>query len=94
METEGRPEVKATFVSCRPRWRRADEAVAEADVVVTNPTHYAVALKYHSQRGAPRVIAKGKDLIAKAIRDRAEAAGCHALNCPVGTGPLHPHPVR
>ena len=83
-ETEGRPEVKARIrqLQAEMAQRRMMEAVAEADVVVTNPTHYAVAMKYHSQRGAPRVVAKGKDLIAKAIRDRAEAAGVPRLELP------------
>jgi flagellar biosynthesis protein FlhB len=47
-------------------------AVPEADVVVTNPTHYAVALRYDGSRAAPEVVAKGKDLIAAQIRRVAE----------------------
>jgi flagellar biosynthetic protein FlhB len=47
-------------------------AVPKADVVVTNPTHYAVALLYDGSRPAPEVIAKGKDLIAAQIRHVAE----------------------
>ena len=47
-------------------------AVPEADVVVTNPTHYAVALSYDGTRTAPEVVAKGKDLIAAQIRRIAE----------------------
>jgi flagellar biosynthesis protein FlhB len=43
-------------------------AVPEADVVVTNPTHYAVALKYEGDKLAPEVVAKGKDLVAAQIR--------------------------
>jgi flagellar biosynthesis protein FlhB len=43
-------------------------AVPEADVVVTNPTHYAVALKYDGEKLAPEVVAKGKDLVAAQIR--------------------------
>ncbi|HEY1687839.1 MAG TPA: EscU/YscU/HrcU family type III secretion system export apparatus switch protein [Solirubrobacteraceae bacterium] len=49
-------------------------AVPEADVVVTNPTHYAVALKYDGSKPAPEVIAKGQDLIAAQIR---KVAGEH-----------------
>ncbi len=46
--------------------------VPQADVIVTNPTHYAIALRYNrSKESAPRVIAKGKDLMAKLIRDIA-----------------------
>jgi flagellar biosynthesis protein FlhB len=47
-------------------------AVPEADVVVTNPTHYAVALRYDGTRAAPEVVAKGQDLIAAQIRKVAE----------------------
>ncbi len=47
-------------------------AVPDADVVVTNPTHYAVALSYDGTRIAPEVVAKGKDLIAAQIRRVAE----------------------
>jgi flagellar biosynthetic protein FlhB len=47
-------------------------AVPEADVVVTNPTHYAVALRYDGKRIAPEVVAKGKDLIAAQIKRVAE----------------------
>lgn len=47
-------------------------AVPEADVVVTNPTHYAVALRYDGSRTAPELVAKGQDLIAAQIRRIAE----------------------
>jgi flagellar biosynthesis protein FlhB len=47
-------------------------AVPEADVVVTNPTHYAVALRYDGSHPAPEVVAKGQDLIAAQIRRVAE----------------------
>ncbi len=47
-------------------------AVADADVVVTNPTHFAVALTYDGTRTAPEVVAKGKDLIALQIKRVAE----------------------
>ena len=92
-ETEGRPEVKARIrqLQAEMAQRRMMEAVPEADVVVTNPSHYAVALKYESQRGAPRVIAKGKDLVAKAIRDRAEAAGVPRLELPPLARALYAH---
>ncbi|MDH3434083.1 MAG: EscU/YscU/HrcU family type III secretion system export apparatus switch protein, partial [Gammaproteobacteria bacterium] len=52
--------------------RRMMEEVPNADVVITNPTHFAVALKYDDARmGAPQVVAKGKDLIAARIREIA-----------------------
>jgi flagellar biosynthetic protein FlhB len=50
-------------------------AVPEADVVVTNPTHFSVALKYDSGRLAPEVVAKGQDLIALRIRELARDSG-------------------
>jgi flagellar biosynthetic protein FlhB len=64
------PEVKSAI---RRRQREAARArmmaaVPEADVVVTNPTHYAVALSYDGSRPAPVVVAKGQDLVALAIR--------------------------
>jgi flagellar biosynthetic protein FlhB len=50
-------------------------AVAGADVIVVNPTHYAVALAYQPSRGAPRVVAKGVDKVAARIREEAERHG-------------------
>lgn len=50
-------------------------AVGESDVVLVNPTHVAVALRYEPGRAAPRVVAKGAGVIAQKIRERAEAAG-------------------
>ena len=50
--------------------------VATADVVITNPTHFAVALRYDGTKPAPELVAKGADLVAKAIREAAEAATC------------------
>ncbi len=47
-------------------------AVPDADVVVTNPTHFAVALRYDGTRTAPEVVAKGQDLVAAQIRRIAE----------------------
>ena len=74
-ETEGRPEVKSRIRTLQQQiaTRRMMEELPGADVVITNPTHYAVALKYDETRmGAPRVIAKGRNLIAKRIREVAE----------------------
>ncbi len=63
-------EVKAALRRRQMQLARARmmAAVAEADVVVTNPTHYAVALRYDGSKTAPEVVAKGKDLIAAQIR--------------------------
>ncbi len=73
-ETEGRPEVKGRIRQMQQQaaQRRMMEDVPTADVVITNPTHFAVALKYDPNgSGAPRVVAKGKDLIAARIREIA-----------------------
>jgi len=74
-ETEGRPEVKSKIRAMQQQaaTRRMMEDVPTADVVITNPTHFAVALKYDDSRmGAPKVVAKGKNLIATRIREIAE----------------------
>ena len=70
-ESEGRPEVKAH--QRRVRMEMAQNQmmtqVPKADVIVTNPTHYAIALKYdQDSNSAPRIIAKGVDLMAAQIR--------------------------
>ncbi len=70
-ETDGRPEVKGRMRAMQQEMskRRMMEAVPTADVVITNPTHYAVALKYDQMSsGAPVVVAKGADIIAMHIR--------------------------
>lgn len=75
-ESDGRPEVKA-----RQRQRQREiamnnmmAAVEHADVIITNPTHFAVALSYTpGSSDAPRVVAKGADLIAARIREQASA---------------------
>ena len=74
-ETEGRPEVKGRIRSLQREiaMRRMMEEVPKADVIVTNPTHYAVALRYdQGSMRAPKVVAKGKDLIAANIRNVAK----------------------
>lgn len=73
-QQEGDPQVKARIRSLRVQRarKRMMAAVPKADVVVTNPTHYAVALKYDPESmNAPVLVAKGVDLIAKRIRDLA-----------------------
>lgn len=71
---EGNPQIKAR-IRARQRQlarRRMMEEVPKADVVITNPTHYAVALRYDAATmAAPQVVAKGADLIAQKIRDTA-----------------------
>jgi flagellar biosynthetic protein FlhB len=75
-ETEGDPRVKARVRQIRTlrARRRMLSAVPRATVVITNPTHYAVALAYdRGKHAAPRVVAKGVDSLAARIRETAEA---------------------
>lgn len=84
-DVEGKPEVKRRIRSLQMEYarKRMMEEVPKADVVVTNPTHYAVALKYEQKAmGAPRVVAKGADLIAAQIRNLATGAGVPLLSAP------------
>jgi flagellar biosynthetic protein FlhB len=84
-ETEGQPEVKAKirFLQQQIASRRMMEEVPTADVVITNPTHFAVALKYDdATMGAPRVVAKGQDLMAQRIREIAEANDVPLFSAP------------
>jgi flagellar biosynthetic protein FlhB len=79
-ESEGNPEIKARVrqVARQMSQRRMMEAVPTADVVITNPTHYAVALKYEAGRmRAPKVVAKGVDEMALSIR---ALAGKHRIS--------------
>lgn len=78
-QTDGSPEVKARIrrLQQEAARRRMMQAVPKADVVVTNPTHYAVALRYDQKKNrAPIVVAKGADLIALHIRN---VAGDHRV---------------
>jgi flagellar biosynthetic protein FlhB len=68
---------------------RMMSAVPEADVVVTNPTHFAVALKYDGDKAAPEVIAKGQDLIAAQIRRIAEENDVPVISDPPLARSLH-----
>jgi flagellar biosynthesis protein FlhB len=72
--------------------RRMMAAVPKADLVVMNPTHYAVALKYDDAKmAAPRVVAKGADLVAMAIRDLAKSSQVPVLQAPVLARALYAH---
>lgn len=74
-DTDGRPEVKSRIRQLQQDMarRRMMHQVPAADVVIVNPTHYAVALKYDPQKmRAPRVLAKGVDLVAQNIRRIAQ----------------------
>lgn len=93
-ETEGNAEVKGR-IRARMRalaTRRMMGAVPSADVVVMNPTHFAVALKYdEGGSGAPRVVAKGADLLALRIRDVARAARVPVLQAAPLARALYAH---
>jgi flagellar biosynthesis protein FlhB len=93
-ELDGNAEVKSK-VRARMRemtQRRMMTAVPKADLVVMNPTHYAVALKYDDKTmAAPRVVAKGADLTALRIRALAEGASVPVLDAPVLVRALYAH---
>lgn len=74
-QSEGDPQVKARLRQIRSERARARmmQAVPEADVVITNPTHYSIALKYNpDEMPAPIVVAKGIDEVAMRIREVAK----------------------
>ena len=84
-ETDGRPEVKGRIRALQQELsqRRMMEAVPEADVVITNPTHYAVALRYDQYNmQAPVVVAKGADLVAARIRMVADQNSVAIVSAP------------
>ncbi|PCJ17587.1 MAG: flagellar biosynthesis protein FlhB [Candidatus Cloacimonadota bacterium] len=77
-QTDGDPQIKAKIRQKQMEMAQGNmmAAVPKADVVVTNPTHYAVALKYDRESGgAPVVVAKGQNLIAHTIKDIAKENG-------------------
>ncbi len=93
-ETEGNPEIKARL---RQKMREISgrkmlAAVPQADLVVMNPTHFAVALKYdEATMSAPRVVAKGQDLLAFKIRDLAKDSKVPVLQAPPLARALYKH---
>jgi len=91
-ESEGDPHVKARIRQQQRSMarRRMMQAVPTADVVVTNPTHYAVALHYaDNAAGAPVVVAKGTGLIAARIRELAAEHRVPLLEAPALARALH-----
>lgn len=93
-QSDGDPHVKGRIRSQQRAMaqRRMMAAVPTADVVVTNPTHYAVALKYEEGgSGAPKVVAKGKDLVAQRIKDLATASRVPLFEAPPLARALHRH---
>lgn len=93
-ENEGNAEIKSKI---RANMRESSKkrmmaAVPKADLVVMNPTHYAVALKYEDgSMSAPKVVAKGADLIAMQIRDLAKESNVPVLQSPVLARALYAH---
>jgi flagellar biosynthetic protein FlhB len=84
-DTEGRPEVKAQIRRKQREMAMGQmmEAVADADVIIVNPEHFAVALSYDpSSNGAPVVVAKGADFMAQGIRERAAEHGVPLFSSP------------
>ena len=84
-QTEGNPEIKnrVRAVQRQISQQRMMQDIPTADVVVTNPTHYAVALRYDQQgNGAPVVVARGADLIAGQIRKVARANDVAIVEAP------------
>jgi flagellar biosynthetic protein FlhB len=84
-DSEGRPEVKGRIRQLQREMaqRRMMSNVPKADIVITNPTHYAVALQYDPNKpGAPVLLAKGTDQIALKIREIAKVSGIESVESP------------
>ncbi len=93
-ETEGDPQVKARIRSVQREAarRRMMSEIPKADVIVTNPTHYAVALRYQDGvMGAPKVVAKGVHLLAARIRQLGEEHNVPILEAPPLARALYHH---
>ncbi|MBL8499613.1 MAG: flagellar type III secretion system protein FlhB [Nitrosomonas sp.] len=92
-ESEGDPFIKARIrgLQREAARRRMMAEVPKADVIVTNPTHYAVALRYQSGMRAPKVIAKGVHLLAARIREVAEEHRIPILEAPPLARALYHH---
>lgn len=93
-ESEGDPHIKAKIRTLQRAMarRRMMSEIPNADVVVTNPTHYAVALQYaDGKKGAPRVVAKGADVVAAKIRDVAEENRVPIVEAPPLARALYRH---
>jgi flagellar biosynthetic protein FlhB len=93
-ETEGDPQVKARIRSMQREMarRRMMAEIPTADVVVTNPTHFSVALKYSENKmRAPVVVAKGSHLMAAKIKEIAKEHNVPILEAPPLARALHKH---
>jgi flagellar biosynthetic protein FlhB len=95
-ETEGDPRFKARIKQLRMTRarRRMVAAVQKATVVITNPTHYAVALAYErGTQAAPRIVAKGMDEVAARIREAADKHQVPLVSNPPLARALHQLPL-
>jgi flagellar biosynthetic protein FlhB len=93
-ESDGNPQIKGKIRQLQREMarKRMMSNVPTADVVVTNPTHFAVALKYADNgRGAPRVVAKGTDEVAAKIREIARENKVALLEAPALARALYKH---
>jgi len=92
-ETSGNPEIKSKQRSIQQSvsQRRMLLDVPDADVIIVNPTHYSVALKYEEDKSAPRVVAKGVDLMALRIREIAKASDVPVFSAPPLSRALYRH---
>jgi flagellar biosynthetic protein FlhB len=93
-ESDGNPQIKGKIRQLQREMARSRMManVPSADVVVTNPTHFAVALKYaDGQKGAPRVVAKGADEVAAKIRELAKENKVALLEAPALARALYKH---
>lgn len=93
-ETDGDPHVKARIrgLQREAARRRMMTEIPKADVIVTNPIHYAVALRYHGETmRAPRVVAKGAHLLAQRIREIGEQHNIPILEAPPLARALYRH---
>ena len=84
-QSEGDPKIKAKIrqIQMQRARKRMMAAVPAASVIITNPTHYAVALKYeHGAMAAPSVVAKGTDAVALRIREIAQEVGVPIFESP------------
>jgi flagellar biosynthetic protein FlhB len=90
-QTDGDPHIKAKLRQLRQERgkKRMMAAVPKASVVITNPTHYAIALQYDRGMNAPLCVAKGKDLIALKIREVAAEHGVPVVENPPLARALH-----
>jgi len=92
-ESDGNPQIKGKIRQMQREMARGRmmQNVPTADVIVTNPTHYAVALKYTDGKGAPRVVAKGVDDVAAKIREMGAEHKVMLMEAPALARALYQH---